>query len=129
MVLAGVFVTLATLLTSIDTAAFDKRFYRYQYQKLDTAQRIGISEEDLMRATDVLLDYCAGKRVDPDGTGGLFLRHCNEDLDLVCRGDDHLVCFGGPGPFCGQAPGKKKGADRCSDCWPLNPPAMKQRPA
>lgn len=64
MVLAGVFVTLATLLTSIDTAAFDKRFYRYQYQKLGTAQRIGISEEDLMRATDVLLDYCAGKRDD-----------------------------------------------------------------
>ena len=28
MVLAGVFVTLATLLTSIDIAAFDKRFYR-----------------------------------------------------------------------------------------------------
>ena len=45
MVLAGVFVTLATLLTSIDIAAFDKRFYRYQYQKLGTAQRIGISEE------------------------------------------------------------------------------------
>ena len=64
MALAGVFVTLATLLTSIDTAAFDKRFYRYQYQKLGTAQRIGISEEDLMRATDVLLDYCAGKRDD-----------------------------------------------------------------
>ena len=56
MVLAGVFVTLATLLTSIDTAAFDKRFYRYQYQKLGTAQRIGILEEDLMRATDVLLE-------------------------------------------------------------------------
>ena len=64
MVLAGVFVTLATLLTSIVTAAFDKRIYRYQYQKLGTAQRIGISEEDLMRATDVLLDYCAGKRDD-----------------------------------------------------------------
>ena len=52
-----------------------------------------------------------------------------KNLDLVCCGDDHLVCFGGPGPFCGQAPGKKKGADRCSDCWPLNPPAMKRRPA
>ncbi len=64
MVLAGVFVTLATLLTSIDAAAFDKGFYRYQYKRLGTAERIGISEEDLMRATDVLLDYCAGKRDD-----------------------------------------------------------------
>lgn len=64
MVLAGVCVTLATLLTSIDAAAFNKGFYRRQYQKLNTAQTIGVSEEDLMRATDVLLDYCAGKRDD-----------------------------------------------------------------
>lgn len=64
MVLAGVCVTLATLLTSIDAAAFNKGFYRHQYQKLNTAQSIGVSEEDLMRATDVLLDYCAGKRDD-----------------------------------------------------------------
>lgn len=64
MILAGVFVTLATLLTSIDVATFDKAFYKKQYQALGTAERIGVSEEDLMRATDVLLDYCAGKRDD-----------------------------------------------------------------
>lgn len=64
MVLAGVCITLATLLTSIDTAAMDKRFYRHQYEKLGTAETIGVSEEALMEATRVLLDYMSGKRDD-----------------------------------------------------------------
>ena len=64
MVLAGVCITLATLLTSIDTAAMDKRFYRHQYKKLDTADTIGVSEEALMEATRVLLNYMSGKRDD-----------------------------------------------------------------
>ena len=64
MVLAGVCITLATLLTSVDTAAMDKRFYRHQYEKLGTAETIGVSEEELMEATRVLLDYMSGKRDD-----------------------------------------------------------------
>lgn len=56
----------AVLLSVIDTVAFSRSFYRLTYDRLNTAEDIGMSEEDLYEATDVLLDYLQGKRDDID---------------------------------------------------------------
>ena len=56
----------AILLSVIDTVAFSRSFYRLTYDRLNTAEDIGMSEEDLYEATDVLLDYLQGKRDDID---------------------------------------------------------------
>jgi integral membrane protein (TIGR01906 family) len=54
----------ALLLTSIFLCAFDRAFYQSAYEKLGVAADAGLSESDLMLATDALLDYCSGKRAD-----------------------------------------------------------------
>jgi len=41
---------------------FDESFYKTEYAKLGTAADIGMSEEDLMRTTNVLLSYLENKR-------------------------------------------------------------------
>ncbi len=48
---------LATLLTVIDVCCFDRNFYKNEYRKIGNAEYIGVSDEDLDRMTDVLLDY------------------------------------------------------------------------
>ena len=50
------------ILTSVDLNCFSRPFYADQYRQLNTAQTIGMSEEDLDLTTDVLLDYTQGKR-------------------------------------------------------------------
>ena len=45
------------ILTSVDLNCFSRPFYADQYRQLNTAQTIGMSEEDLDLTTDVLLDY------------------------------------------------------------------------
>ncbi|NLX69588.1 MAG: TIGR01906 family membrane protein [Clostridiales bacterium] len=52
------------LLTAIELVAFDTRFYRNEYRKLDRPTAIGISEEELMEVTRELLGYIKGKRPD-----------------------------------------------------------------
>jgi len=52
------------LLMAVEIWCFHKAFYKSEYAKLQTAREIGISEEDLERATDALLDYLKGKRED-----------------------------------------------------------------
>lgn len=54
----------AALLTVLDLTCFDRSFYPKEYAKYNNAEIIGISEEQLMEATDVLLDYIQGKRED-----------------------------------------------------------------
>ena len=49
------------ILTSVDLNCCWP-FYADQYRQLNTAQTIGMSEEDLDLTTDVLLDYTQGKR-------------------------------------------------------------------
>ena len=49
---------------AICVLAADLDFYTKEYRKLGVAEEIGISEEDLKNATEVLLDYTAGKRED-----------------------------------------------------------------
>lgn len=62
----GFLLILVLLLTSVDIFSFDRGFYQDQYEKLDVALNIGVSEQDITKATDVLLDYLQGKRDDMD---------------------------------------------------------------
>lgn len=59
---AGLIITI--LLTCVDHFAFQRSFFEKQYQKLNTAQDMDMSKQDLMRATDVLLDYLKDERDD-----------------------------------------------------------------
>lgn len=48
---------LVTIITTVDLCCFDKEFYSIEYKKSNTAERIGVSENDLNTLTDVVLDY------------------------------------------------------------------------
>jgi len=66
-ILAGLFgVTLwiTLLLGVINYTALDIPFYTERYQELDTAASIGVSQEDLVKVTNVLVDYLQGARQD-----------------------------------------------------------------
>ena len=54
--------TIMLMLTSIDILAFRKPFFYKQYSKLNTAETMGMSSEDLHKSTEVLLDYIKGKQ-------------------------------------------------------------------
>lgn len=56
--------TLVLFLTSLQLVAFNLNFYRAEYRKYDRPAAIGLSEQDLMKSTVVLLDYITGKRPD-----------------------------------------------------------------
>lgn len=48
---------LATIISIIDFWCFSDAFYKNEYTNLKTAESIGMSEEDLAKTTDVLLNY------------------------------------------------------------------------
>ena len=56
----------ALLLASVIAVSQFRPFFRYQYNKLDRAEYIGIDTEDLMDVTDGLLSYMAGGRENLD---------------------------------------------------------------
>lgn len=62
--LSAFLLIMVILLTSIEINAFDLDFFRSEYKKLNSTQVIGISEDDLMRTTEVLLAYIEGERED-----------------------------------------------------------------
>ena len=45
------------LFTAIEMVTYDKNFYKAQYDKLDTAEFIGIERDELLRVTQELTDY------------------------------------------------------------------------
>jgi integral membrane protein (TIGR01906 family) len=49
-------------LTSVEMNAFNLKFFQNEYQKLQSTEVIGISEEDLMRTTEGLLAYIKSER-------------------------------------------------------------------
>ncbi len=65
-VLAGFGLILFILLNAVDRYSFDKAFYAHVYDHLGTAETIGISDEDLDKSTNVLLDYIKDDRLDID---------------------------------------------------------------
>jgi integral membrane protein (TIGR01906 family) len=69
--LSGVFLFLssfclcmAALLFSVYQNVYDRNFYNQTYAKLGIANATGMSQADLMKATDALLSYCQGTRSD-----------------------------------------------------------------
>lgn len=48
---------LATIISIINFWCFNKAFYLYEYENLNTAESIGISSSDLNKTTDVLMNY------------------------------------------------------------------------
>lgn len=60
------------LVTSIDFHAFNKNYYREQYKNLNTAENLGMNDEDLFNATDALLDYLHDERADILVEGEVF---------------------------------------------------------
>ena len=55
---------LGLLFTVIDVCSFDHSFYVKEFQDNDTSAATGMSSEDNLAASDVLLDYLRGKRDD-----------------------------------------------------------------
>ena len=47
----------ALFMTCIDVCAFQRKFFNYEYARLNTAEKIGMSKTSLYVATDTLLDY------------------------------------------------------------------------
>lgn len=52
------------LITSVDSNAFNREFFESEYASMKTADYIGMSQKDLMRATNTLLDYLQDDRDD-----------------------------------------------------------------
>ena len=52
------------LITLISQLCFDRSFFLKEYQEAETATYLRMSEEDLMKATDTLLDYLNDQRDD-----------------------------------------------------------------
>lgn len=60
--LMGLTLIIVILLTTIELISFDRDFYRREYQKLNSAETIGMSDQDLTMATEGLLSYIQGDR-------------------------------------------------------------------
>lgn len=60
-VLAVSLFVLVLMITSIEILGFRIGFYEKMYSKLGVSETIGISDEELMEATHILLDYTKGK--------------------------------------------------------------------
>lgn len=63
-IIASVCFLLFTLLSLVDILCFSHSFYAYEYEKNDQAEVIGMSDENLLKSTDALLDYLKGRRED-----------------------------------------------------------------
>lgn len=50
------------LITCIDCHCFNRSFYKREYAKLHTAAELNMSDQDLMTATETLLDYLQDKQ-------------------------------------------------------------------
>lgn len=57
LTLAWVLLIVSVFLTIVDVCCFDRAFYEKEYAKNETAEVIDISEEELMKVTNHLLDY------------------------------------------------------------------------
>jgi len=60
--LASGMILVGILLTVVFTVCFDHSFYEQEYKANGQAEKIGMSQEDLMKSTDALLDYLQGKK-------------------------------------------------------------------
>lgn len=59
-----VLLCISLIITVIDICSFNRSFYLDQYRKNNTSLATGMNEDDLMNATNTLLDYLQNKRDD-----------------------------------------------------------------
>ena len=62
--IASALLVLSLLVGCVNIFAFNNDFYKDEYAKLGAAEYVGVSEENLNEATDVLLDYLKDERKD-----------------------------------------------------------------
>jgi len=60
----GLIIWIVLVLSALQLTAFNLDFYKEQYAHRDTAEMIGVSDNDLLIVTQVLLDYTSGIRED-----------------------------------------------------------------
>ncbi len=63
-VLAGLFIIIGLFGEVLSGCCLDEDFFISEYEKMNTANDMGMSHEELMEATNVLLDYLKDKRDD-----------------------------------------------------------------
>ena len=61
----SILLIIALLILSIEMFAVNPGFFEAEYEKLGTAESIGISEEELTVVTENLIDYTTGERDSP----------------------------------------------------------------
>lgn len=85
----GLALILFIIISAIDSHSFNRSFYKRVYGELGTAETIGISQDDLDHATEVLLDYLQDKRGDIDVT--VTLQTGEREPMFNQREIDHMV--------------------------------------
>ena len=63
-ILAGLFIIVGIFGEVLSFCCLDEDFYINEYEKMNTAEDMGMRHEELMEATNVLLDYLKDKRDD-----------------------------------------------------------------
>lgn len=64
LIIAGVMILIALLITSVFSVAFNYSFYQKEYKLLSTAESLNMDQDELMRVTVEMVDYLKGKRPD-----------------------------------------------------------------
>lgn len=83
-----VLLVMIVLISSVEKVAFSKDFYQNKYKELNTAESMSMSEDDLNKATDVLLDYIKGTV----STVDLKVKVNNETVEMFNEKEkDHMV--------------------------------------
>ena len=77
-VISAILILIGILMAFVEIFSFSMDFYAGEFEKLGTAEDIGISHDDAVRAMQVLLDYLKGKR---------------DDIDLTVRRDGMEISF------------------------------------
>jgi integral membrane protein (TIGR01906 family) len=86
--MAYISIFIAIIITSVDVMSFDLNFFRDFYFENDSAEEIGVSFDDLMISTEVLLDYTRGKN---DSLDVMVTVDGNREMMYNKREVDHMV--------------------------------------
>lgn len=62
--LLAIALVISAFIGSIEYLCFNEKFYIHEYAKLNIEESTGMDHEDLLKATDVLLEYIKGERDD-----------------------------------------------------------------
>lgn len=85
---AYIMVFVAIIITAVDVMSFDLNFFRDFYSDNNSAEEIGVSFDDLMISTEVLLDYTRGRL---DSMDVEVLVDGRKEMMFNKRETDHMV--------------------------------------